>query len=109
MRKLGLDQRPGIHVVGVQICPNGRGVIFLTLKKGLDIRRFCRYDVMDVTSSGIRTVLVKPAGQSEVVVTLRGIHPNTGDDTVVEYLEKFGHVVMWSLRRSYMVFSQRVH
>ena len=31
MRKLGLDQRPGIHVVGVQICPNGRGVIFLRL------------------------------------------------------------------------------
>ena len=28
MRRLGLDQRPGVHVLGVQICPQGRGVRF---------------------------------------------------------------------------------
>ena len=104
LRRLGLDQRPGVHVVGVQICPNGRGVIFITLRKDLDITRYCRYDVMDVTSTGIRTVLVKPAGQTEVVVTLRGIHPNTGDDAVIEYLEKFGKVV--TKKVIYGVFSE---
>ena len=93
IRRLGLDQRPGVHVIGVQICPNGRGVIFITLKKDLDIGRYCRYDVLDVTSSGTRAVLVKPAGKREVVVTLRGLHPNTGDETVIEYLGKFGPVV----------------
>ena len=25
MGKLGIDPRPGVHVEGVQICPNGRG------------------------------------------------------------------------------------
>ena len=61
MRKLGLDTRPGIHVEGVQICPQGRGVIYITLKQEVNIDRFCRYDVLEVTQSGIRTSLVKPA------------------------------------------------
>ena len=104
IRRLGLDHRPGMHVVGVQICPNGRGVIFITLKKDLDIGRYCRYDVLDVTSSGTRAVLVKPAGKREVVVTFRGLHPNTADETVIEYLEKFGPVV--TKRVVYGVFSE---
>ena len=32
MRKIGLDARPGVHAEAVQICPNGRGVILITLK-----------------------------------------------------------------------------
>ena len=92
MRKLGLDQRPGVHVEGVQICPQGRGVIYITLKKELEINRFCRHDVFQVTESGTRVVLVKAAGKREVVVTTRGIHPNTRDDLVVDYLGRFGKV-----------------
>ena len=38
MRKLGIDQRPGVHVESVQICPNGRGVIFITMKKDIDLQ-----------------------------------------------------------------------
>ena len=93
IRRLGLDPRPGVQVVGIQICPNGRGVIYITLKKEVEIDRYCKYDVLDVTSSGIRAVLVKPAGKRDVVVTLKGIHPNTRDETVIEYLGKFGQVV----------------
>ena len=93
MRKLGLDQRPGIHVESVQICPNGRGVILITLKKDIQIERFCCHDVLEVTQSGIRAVHVKPAGKREVVVTMKGIHPNTRDDGVIDYLSKFGKVV----------------
>ena len=52
MRKLGLDLRPGVQVEGVQMCPNGRGVILITLKDGVDIGNFCRYDVLQVTESG---------------------------------------------------------
>lgn len=92
IRRLGLDQRPGVHVESVQICPQGRGVIFITLKKEVDIARFCRYDVLDVTASGIRCVLVKPAGKREVIVTAKGIHPNTREDVVLDYLGKFGKV-----------------
>ena len=92
MKKLGLDMRPGVHVEGVQICPQGRGVIFITLKKEIDITRFCRYEVLEVTRSGIRAVLVKPAVKREVIVTVKGVHPNTRDDVVLDYLGKFGKV-----------------
>ena len=104
IRMLGLNQKPGVEVLGVQICPSGRGVIYITLKKEVEIGRYCRYDVMDVTSSGIRAVLVKPASKREVVVTLKGIHPNTCDRTVVSYLSKFGQVVGTKVLHS--VFSE---
>ena len=93
MRKIGLDITPGVQVEEVQICPNGRGIILITLKDGLPLGPFCRYDVFEVTSSGIRAVNVKPAGKSEVVVTVRGLHPNTRDEGVIDYLGKFGRVV----------------
>ena len=37
--------------------------------------------------------MIKPAGKKEVVVTMKGIHPNTLDNTVLDYLAKFGKVV----------------
>ena len=93
MRKLGLDSVPGIQVEGVQICPNGRGVILITLKDNVQAEMFCRHDIFEVTESGIRSTLVKPAGKREVVVSLKGIHPNTMDNVVIDYLSKFGRVV----------------
>jgi hypothetical protein len=87
-----LDPRPGIHLEGVQICPQGRGVIFITLKKEEEIARFCRYDVLEITQSGIRSVLVKPSGKREVIVTAKGFHPNTKDNVVTHSLGKFGKV-----------------
>ena len=104
MWKLGIDVRPGVHVEEVQICPNGRGVILVTLKKGVPIERFCRFDVMDVTSSGIRSVMVKPAGKREVIVKIRGIHPNTRDDGVMDYLSKLAKVT--SKKVVYGVFGE---
>ena len=76
MRKLGFDP-PRLYVEAVQICPNGRGAILITLKKDVPIEKFCRYDVIEVDSSGTRAVMVKLAGKRETVVTVRGIHPNT--------------------------------
>ena len=77
----------------MQICPNGRGVIYITLKRELKIGKYCKYDVIDVTISGGRAVLVKPAGKREAVVTLKGIQPNTRDDAFLDFLKQFGHVV----------------
>ena len=93
MQKLGLDQRPGVHVESVQICPNGRGVILITLKNEVAIENFCSYDAIEVTASGIRVVNVKPAGKRDVVVNVKGLHPNTKDQGVMEYLGKFGTLV----------------
>ena len=89
--KLGLDPQPGM-IESIQICPNGRGVIYVTLKKEIPIERFCCYDVFEVTQCGIRAVQVKPAGRRDAVVTLKGIHPNTRDDGVLDYLAKFGRI-----------------
>ena len=93
MGKLGIDQRFGGQVEGVEICPNGRGVILITMKKNIDLQQFCRYDAFEVTSSGIRSTMVKPVGKKEVVVTLRGVHPNSRDTVVMNYLSKFGKMV----------------
>ena len=93
LRRLGLDSRPGVQVEGVQICPGGRGVIFITLKDGITVENFCRYDVFELTENGIRSIMVKPSGKKEVVVTLKGIHPNTRDSLVLDYLSKFGKIV----------------
>ena len=38
-------------------------------------------------------VNIKPAGKREVIVNIKNIHPNTMDDSVVDYLNKFGDVV----------------
>ena len=42
MRKLGLDPS---HIESVQICPNGRGVMLITLRKNVPIEMLCRHDV----------------------------------------------------------------
>ena len=91
--KIGLDTRSGADIEGVQICPNGRGVILITLKDDVNVERFCRYDVIEVSTSGIRSILVKPAGKRDVTVSLKGLHPNTSDAIVIDYLEKFGKLV----------------
>ena len=93
LNKLGLSQRANVQVEGVQICPNGRGVILITLKENVDANIFSCYDVCEVTTTGIRSIMVKPAGKQEVIVTVRGIHPNTTDNTVLDYLSKFGTIV----------------
>ena len=102
--KLGFDMRPGAQVEGLQICPNGRGVLYITLKDHVDISKYCRYDVIDVTNTGIRATLIKPAGKRESVVTLKGVHPTTADNVIIDYMEKFGKLV--SKKIIYGTFSE---
>ena len=92
LTKLGINLVSG-GVEAVQICPNGRGIIFITMKETVDISKYCRYDVIDVSASGIRAVHVKPAGKREVTVNVKGEHPNTKDEVVMHYLECFGKLV----------------
>ena len=91
--KIGLDPHPGAQIEEVQICPNGRGVILITLKDNVRIEDYCRYDVLIVTESGIRSSMMKPAGKKEVVVTMKGLHPNTRDSVVLDYLSRFDKIV----------------
>ena len=93
LTKLGIDPRPGSMVEAIQICPTGRGVILITFKQGVNLEQFSRYDVLQVTRSGVRAVHVKPAGKRDVIITIKGLHPNTKDEGVIDYLNKYGKVV----------------
>ena len=75
-----------MHVECVQVLSNWRGVILITLKESVKIEQFCRYDVMEVTNSGSRSTIIEPALKKEVVVTVKGIHPNTKDGSVLVFL-----------------------
>ena len=91
MRKIGLDITTNVEAV--QICPNGRGVIFVTLKGHVSVDKFLNYDVIEVNQAGVRAIHVKPGGKREVILTLRGLHPNTSDQGVLDYFSKFGKIV----------------
>ena len=88
--KICLDKK---YIEEVQICPNGRGIVLVTLKPEITAGSFCTHEIFEVTSSGIRAVHMRPAGKREIVATLRGLHPNTRDDEVLRYLSKYAKVV----------------
>ena len=88
--KIGLNLPS--HVEAVQICPNGRGANFITLKDSVSVDRFICHDIIEVNRS-IRAVNVKAAGKRDIVVHLKGLHPNTKDQGVVDYLSKFGKML----------------
>ena len=48
---------------------------------------------MEITSSGVRAVMTKPAGKRDIVISVKGIHPSTDDEAVFDYLENFGKVI----------------
>ena len=68
-------------------------MILITLKPEVPIANFCRQEIFEVTATGIRAIHIKPAGKREAVVTIRGLHPNTRDDAVLTYLNKFAKSV----------------
>ena len=77
MRRMSLDQRPGVEVEEVQICLHS------------SCQRSYFYHLQE---RSIRSVMVKPAGKIEVIVTIKGIHPNTREEVVLDYLDKFGKI-----------------
>ena len=91
LMKLGADLRPGVHIEGVQICPMGRNVIQVTLNKNVDMTRFCNKDIFEIRD-GVRVSQVRKSGKREVIVTIRGLHPNTKDESVFRYLRCLGKV-----------------
>ena len=91
LSKLGADLRPGVHIEGVQICPMGKNVIQVTLNKNVEIDRFCKKDLFEL-KPGLRISQIRPSGKREVILTIKGLHPNSLDDTVLKYLKCFGKV-----------------
>ena len=92
LTKLGADLHPlGVHVESVQICPMGRNMIQVTLNKNVDIARFCNKEVFEI-KEGLRISPVRQSGKREVILTIKGLHPNTMEETVFKYLNCIGKV-----------------
>ena len=91
LQKLGADLRPGVHIEGVQICPMGRNVIQVTLNKNVEIEKFCNKQLLEI-KPGLRVAQIRPSGRREVVLLIKGLHPNTLDETVIRYLRCMGKV-----------------
>ena len=91
LQKLGADLRPGIHIETVQICPMGKNVIQVTLNKNVDMSRFCNKEVHEI-KEGVRISHIRQAGKREVILTIKGLHPHTLDDTVFKYLCCLGKI-----------------
>ena len=87
--RLGID---GSHFTGVSCCPEGKGVVYVTLHPTVNIQRFLNKSESFVLKEGIRTGFIRPAGKKELSVTISGLHPNTKDQAVVKYLAAHGKV-----------------
>ena len=66
--------------------------VFVWLKKGVNLDKFCKEEKIRVLP-GISTSYIKPAGRSDVTVTVVGLNFNTPDTFVMEYIKNFGRIV----------------
>ena len=66
--------------------------ISVWLAQGINLERFCKEESIKV-AKGISTSFIRPAGRTDVTVSVTGIDFNTPDTFIIEYLNKFGSVV----------------
>ena len=89
LQNLGVDVSS--HIEMVQICPLGKNVIQVTLKDDVNIDRFVNKEAFEV-KAGVRVSHVRAAGQREVTLLVKGLHPQTLDSRVFEYLKCMGKI-----------------
>ena len=89
LTRLGIDSS---HFTGVSCCPEGKGVVYITLHPSVNIQRFLNKSECFDLKKGIRTGIIRPAGKKELSVTISGLHPNTKDQAVVKYMSAHGKV-----------------
>ena len=78
------------QVEGYQVHYKGRNsVISVWMPPGVNVEKFCK-DVNITVNSNVVTGLIRPAGKTDVTVSIVGLNFNTPDTFVFEYLGKFG-------------------
>ena len=63
--KLGIDSS---HFLGVSSCPEGKGVVLITLHSAVNINRFLSKQESYILKEGVKTGRIFPAGKKEVSV-----------------------------------------
>ena len=58
LTRLGIDSS---HFLGVSCCPEGRGVVYVTLHPSVNIHRFLNISECFTLKEGIRTGIIRPA------------------------------------------------
>ena len=71
---------------------SGKKKLYVWLKEGIDLTKYCRDECYRV-APGVKTALINPMDNKEVVVTIKGININTPDTLVFTYLSHFGKLV----------------
>ena len=81
------------EVEGYQVQHNGRtSTISVWVTKGVNLDRFCRVEGINV-SKGVMTSMIRPAGRSDVTVSVNGLDFNTPDSLMFDYIQRFGGVI----------------
>ena len=81
------------QLVGASVCPEGRPVVLITLQAGVDLTRFLYRNESYTVKEGVRTTSIRPEGKKEKLVKIIGLHPNTKDQAVLNYLKAHGKIV----------------
>ena len=98
---LDLDQESTsrlLKVLGIDILAQVEGyqvigrMLKVWLKEGISLERFCRQESI-VVNKDLRTGMIRPAGRTDVTVSIFGLDFNTPDTFVFDYLNKFGTVM----------------
>ena len=87
-KEMGLNKE--VDMEGFQLI--GKRKLFVWCKEGVDLSKYCRDECYRV-APGVKTALIKPMDNKEVVVTIRGININTPDTLLFTYLSHFGKLV----------------
>ena len=89
LKRLSIDSS---QLEGVSACPEGKPVVFITLHPSVDITKFLYRNESYMVKEGVRTTTIRPEGRKEKVIKITGLHPNTKDQAVVNYLAAHGKV-----------------
>ena len=76
----------------VQACPERKNMVYITFAPGVDLQKFMNQNESFILKDGVRTTMIRPVGQREVSVTVFGLHPDTRDTAVIDYLNAHGVV-----------------
>ena len=90
-KSLGMDIVS--QVQGYQVKYMGKiSILSAWMAAGISLERFCK-DVSIKVSNSVTTGMIRPAGKKDVMVSIVGLDFNTPDSFLVDYLNKFGHVL----------------
>ena len=68
---------------------SGKRKLFVWFHEGIDLSKYCRDECYRV-APGVKTALIKPMDNKQVVVTIKNININTPDTLLFSYLSHFG-------------------